>query len=461
MKRHSHRNAPVRSAGIALAAVLLLSGITGGKAQSFRSAESLPIDAPKRAAVIDSVSAALIDTYIFLDVAEEMEKHLRNRMKDGAYDDVATISEFAQVLTQDLQEISHDRHLRVVYMPPEVVAELTAESDSSDADADRERERRMELARRNFDFRRAEVLPGNVGYLRFDSFVGAEYAGPTAIAALNFLAHCDALIIDLRQNGGGNPSLIQLITSYFLEEPTHLNSFYIRKSDETQQFWTQAHVEGPRMTETDIYVLASSYTFSGAEEFTYNMKNLERGTIVGETTGGGAHPVQRVLFDDLYVGMNLPYGRAVNPISGTNWEGTGVAPDVDVPADQALETAHIMALEKIKEGETDEERLFAVDWAIQGLKAQLEPTSVDPARLQTYAGEYGPRTLTFTDGQLIYQREGRPAFRAIPMSETLFRFEELEFFRLEVVVDDSGQPVKLVGHYDNGSVDESPRVSSP
>jgi hypothetical protein len=214
------------------------------------------------------------------------------------------------------------------------------------------------------------------------------------------------------------------------------------------------------MTDTDLYVLTSEFTFSGAEEFTYNLKNLERATIVGDTTGGGAHPVTQRPFINLNVGMSLPFGRAVNPITETNWEGVGVIPDVAVDQGAALETAHLMALRKVLEGETHEGRLYTLDWYIQGLEAQLNPVTVDPDILASYAGSYGPRTLTFEDGELWYHRAGRPLRRVIPMTERLFRFDDIDYFRLEVVLDESGSPVKLIGHYDNGTQDESPRTET-
>ena len=434
---------------------LLLSQAPNGIAQ-VGPPPDMPCDAGMRAEIIDSVSAALNQVYVFPDVAEEMDRHMRNRLRDGAYDEIDTIGEFTEALARELQGVSRDRHLRIGYISPDQMAELTAERDEDEA----RRERLDAYARSNFNFRRIEILSGNVGYLRFDSFVSAEYSGATAIAAMNFLAHCDALIIDLRNNGGGSPSLIQLITSYFFDESVHLNSFYIRESDSWDQFWTQSHVEGPRMTDTDLYVLTSEFTFSGAEEFTYNLKNLERATIVGDTTGGGAHPVTQRLFTNLNVVMALPFGRAVNPITETNWEGVGVLPDVAVDQGAALETAHLMALRKVREGETDEGRLYTLDWHIQGLEAQLNPVTVDPDVLALYAGSYGPRTLTFENGELWYHRAGRPLRRVIPMTERLFRFDDIDYFRLEVVLDESGSPVKLIGHYDNGTQDESPRTET-
>jgi hypothetical protein len=291
------------------------------------------------------------------------------------------------------------------------------------------------------------------------------YAGETAISAMKFLGNCFALIIDLRDNGGGSPSMVQLISSYLLEESTHLNSFYIRESDQTKQFWTQEFVDGKRLEEVPVYILTSKRTFSGAEEFTYNMKNLERATIIGETTGGGAHPCRRVTFKDLKVKLSLPYGRAVNPITGTNWEGTGIEPHIQVPRDQALEVAKLEAMKKIRgmfhkrahEAPEIAQLAKMIDLAIKRLESLKNPHEIAEAAMMRYAGTYGPRRVTLEDGVLYYQREGRPKYRMIPVADTIFCFEELDYFLLEVELDDSGNPAALVGIYDSGRTDRSPR----
>ena len=173
-----------------------------------------------------------------------------------------------------------------------------------------------------------------------------SYPTPTAVAAMNFLAHADAIIIDLRENGGGDPKMIALVSTYLFSKPTHLNDLWERKSNTTQQYWTLPYVPGDRLDGKPAYVLTSKRTFSGAEEFSYNLKNLKRATIVGETTGGGAHPVRGQRIDDHFI-IGVPFARAINPISKTNWEGTGVEPDVKVPAAEALATAQKLAIEKL------------------------------------------------------------------------------------------------------------------
>lgn len=444
---------------LAVALALSFCWATASKGQvSIRrgAPAAAPADRGMRAAIVDSVATALAEQYVFPDVGSKMAELIRRNLKNGDYDGIETLEELALTLTRDLQGVCNDKHLHVDYVPPELLEET---QHRAEPDQDRERTA-ARLAKSNFMFKKLEILQGNVGYMRFDNFIDASYSGATAVAAMNFLANCDALIIDLRYNGGGSPSLIQLMTSYFFLERKHLNSFYTPRTDSLEQFWTQEYVPGPKMPDVDLYVLTSNRTFSGAEEFTYNLKNMGRATIVGETTGGGAHPVDRKVFPTLGISLSVPFGRAVNPITGTNWEGTGVSPDIDVPADKALLTAHEEALRVLRDASEDPGQTAQLEWAIEGLEAQLNPPRVPAEVLKSYAGTYGPRTIKFENGELYYAREGNPVRKAIPMGERLFRFEDIDFFRLEVVVDDSGAPIKLVGHYDNGAKDESPRTGS-
>ncbi|HEX9970740.1 MAG TPA: S41 family peptidase, partial [bacterium] len=362
--------------------------------------------------------------------------------------------EFAEQLTKDLQSVSHDKHLRIRSMPPRDPNAATKPSPEE------EKKQRLEQLRKdNFGFKKVELLPGNIGYLDFRYFADVESgdAGATAIAAMNFLAHADAIIFDMRQNGGGSPSMIQLISSYLFEESVHLNSFYIRKTDETNQFWTQGYVVGKKMPDVPVYVLTSSYTFSGAEEFTYNLKNMKRGTIIGETTGGGAHPVEGRVFEKLNVAMSLPFGRAVNPITKTNWEGTGIEPHIKVPAAEALMIARIEATKALMEKEQDEGKKLQLAWALKGLNAEKNPVKLDEKSLQVFAGVYGPRKIWLEDGALYYQRTDRPKYKLAPMGDDTFIVEGLDYFRIKFNKDAAGKVIEFVGMYDNGTTDSNPR----
>src|SRR5579871_1204 len=304
------------------------------------------IDGATRNAVLDGALKALKDGYVFPDIAARMEQALRSHQGAKDYDSITSARQFATRLTDDLREVSHDKHLRVDYvsqvLPPAPSQPPGPEELQKIMD-----QQRAQLARINFGFEKLERLAGNVGYLDLRAFTPAALTGDTAAAAMNFLANSDAVIFDLRKNGGGDPATVTLIASYlFGPQPVHLNDLYNRPRDETQQFWTLPYVPGKRLAGKDVYVLTSSFTFSGGEEFTYDLKTQKRATIIGETTGGGAHPVGGRRIDDHFI-IGVPSGRAINPITKTDWEGTGVEPDVKVSADQALPTAHLMALEKL------------------------------------------------------------------------------------------------------------------
>jgi len=201
-----------------------------------------------------------------------------------------------------------------------------------------------------------ECLPGNIGYLDLRGFAPAGMAGPTLAAAMTLLANTNTLIVDLRENGGGDPETVSLLCSYLFDHRTHMNSLYWRRGDHTEQFWTQEFVQGLRFGQSKpVYVLTSAHTFSAAEEFSYNLRTQKRATLVGETTGGGANPGDMRRLTDHFE-MFVPGGRSINPITGINWEGTGVEPHVKVPADKALDTAQAIALKAVIEGETDEKR---------------------------------------------------------------------------------------------------------
>ncbi len=418
-----------------------------------RQMEDRTIDASIQAEIIDSVTEAYRDVYIFADVAAKMEKYVREKYRKGEYKKLTTVREFTQQLTSDFQEISKDRHIGLRFMSDSEAQMMLTPPTERPGDP------LADARRRNFGFQKLEILPGNIGYLDLRGFADAREAGPTAVAAMNFLANADAVIFDLRQNGGGSPTMIQLICSYLFAEPTHLNSFYIRQTDETEQFWTQAMVQGPRMTDVPVYVLTSDYTFSAAEEFTYNLKNLKRATIVGDTTGGGAHPVDTHFWPNLNVMARVPYGRAINPITGTNWEGTGVTPDIVVPADAALDRAQLEALKGLRDSTDDQDRKYALDWAITGLEVRLSDITIDPEKLGAFVGHYGPRTVTLEDGELYYQREDRPRYRLIPAGNDLFLLDGLDYFRIQFERGMDGTVTHLTGLYDNGQIDGNDRDS--
>lgn len=303
-------------------------------------AVNITMDAAERKKVIDGVGDNLKEYYIDAAVAQQMADALKAHEAKGDYAAISDGDAFASRLTDDLQAVSHDKHLRVNFnsfkAPP-----MKAPTPEDEARF------HQQMERDNCAFDKVEILPNNIGYIKFDGFMDAGFCGPTVVAAMGFVAHTDALIFDLRQNGGGQPAMVTMIASYLFDEPTHLIDIYNRKEDKTTQNWTLSYLPGHRMTTQPVFVLTSKRTFSGAEEFAFDLKNQKRATIVGETTGGGAHPVSGHLVADYFM-VGVPFAKSLDPVTKTNWEGTGVEPNVKVPAADALETAEKLALEQIQ-----------------------------------------------------------------------------------------------------------------
>ncbi len=333
-------------------------------AQNAPQDTDLTIDQAVRAEVIDGALRWLNLDYVFPEVAGRMEEAVRGHAEMGKYDSITSAREFAETLTTNLQDVSGDKHVRVVFsIPIPFSPEPTTVPQESHGSF---------YSQRNYGFEKVERLAGNVGYLdlRFFSFPGRQVR-ETAAAAMNFLANVDALIIDLRQNRGGIADTVALISSYLFEpEPVHLGDVYHHPTEETKEWWTLPSVAGERLTDADVYVLTSNFTFSGAEAFAYDLKHLGRVTVVGEATRGGAHTGGRYPIND-HFSVNVPSGRAINPITGTNWEGVGVQPDVEISSDEALASAHLLALEQRVDRIHDPQIRAEATTAIEQRKAEL------------------------------------------------------------------------------------------
>ena len=348
---------------------LLLLSFTAIAVTARQQPAPASVDAALRTQVIDGAIEHMRKAYIFADVAEKMAAALTERAAKKEYDVITSPRELAETLTRHLQEVSKDKHLRIVYNPdglPQRGGPPTAEDRARNLAEER---------RRNFGFQKVERLDGNVGYIELLGFSGSPEVVEAAVPAMNLVANTDALIFDLRRNGGGSPVTIGILSSYLFDKVVHLNDFYIRETDTRRQFFTTAEVQGTRYgPKKPVYVLTSNRTFSAAEEFTYNLKNLERATIVGETTGGGAHP-GGVRGITPHFGIWLPNGRAINPITKTNWEGVGIEPHIKTDMAQALEAAHLDALKKIRAGATDPRHQQQLDAAITTLEQKRTSTS--------------------------------------------------------------------------------------
>jgi hypothetical protein len=309
---------------------------------------SAPIDAAGRKAVIATLGQKLKANYVFPEVAEKLAAAIQAKAAKGGYDAITTDTAFAEALSRDLRELGDDGHFRVI-VDPRFKEEVGPDPVPTKEELAEGREEAASMA---FGIEKLDRLPGNVGYMEIRGFGPPEFVGAAYSNAMSLLSGSRALIIDLRRNNGGKPESVAFLMSHFFPEGDvrHLNDIYDRPSNSTQQFWTDPAV-GPRFT-GPVYVLTSRRTFSGGEDCAYDFQVQKRGTLVGETTGGGANPVTPVSLGHGLVLFN-PAGRPINPVTKTNWEHVGVKPDMAVPAEDAFKTAYAAALKGVIQGIKD------------------------------------------------------------------------------------------------------------
>ncbi|GAA3047764.1 C-terminal processing protease CtpA/Prc [Streptomyces olivoverticillatus] len=281
--------------------------------------------------ILEAALARITAGYVFPEQAAAIDAAIRRQLAVGAYQGL-DVRELCKRVTDDLQKACPDEHLRLLW---------TEEPQSMDEEPeDVARARFARYARENnYGIRRVEQLDDNIGYLDLRMIAPADLGGPAIGAAMQLLATTEALVIDLRQCRGGSPEGVQLWCSYFFaDDGVHLNDIYERTTEFTRQYWTLGHLAAPRYLDRPVTVLTSDLTFSGGEELAYNLKVLKRATLIGQTTRGGAHPTDRIPVAP-HVTVTVPTARSINPVTGTNWEGVGVEPDLAVTPGRALKAA--------------------------------------------------------------------------------------------------------------------------
>jgi hypothetical protein len=296
-------------------------------------ADVAKLNGTERQHVIDGVITNLKAHYVDKDVAQKMADALLAHEKKGDDNAIAEGWAFADLLTSQMREVSHDMHLEVVYSRERLPEHPGVPSAESAANY------RMALERENCTFEAVRVLPHNIGYLKLSSFPDVSICRSTAVSAMASLNRADAVIFDLRDNRGGDPEMVMLIAAYLFDHPEYM---YSPRESPTERSWTRSPIAGNRLANKPVYVLISGTTWSAAEQFSYDLKMLKRATLVGERTRGGAHAGVFYRIDD-HFGVGIPEVRAVSPFGKNDWAGVGVEPDVKVKAADALATAERLA----------------------------------------------------------------------------------------------------------------------
>jgi hypothetical protein len=303
--------------------------------------DTIKVGQVERTKAINGTIAVLDSFYVFPDVAKRIGDSLRVRNRRDAYSGYGTALAFANRLNDDVRDLSHDKHMIVSYSAGTFVPRPASAPAGPTPGMMQFLRTQMDAV--NCGFVKVEQLEGNIGFVKISGFFDADVCAETASAAMNLVAGARALIVDLRDNKGGRSNMVSYLSSYLFASRTHLTDVWVRSTGKTDELWTNDSVPGRRFGgEKPVFVLTSAETFSAAEEFAYNLQSLKRATVVGETTAGGAHPVSVHTVEGRYM-VTVPFARAINPVTKTNWEGRGVEPDVRVPASDALVAAQRLA----------------------------------------------------------------------------------------------------------------------
>ena len=358
--------------------------------------------------VIDTLSKALVANYVFTEKAQVMSKYLHSQLTKGAYHDIKDPQVFARQISTDLQTACPDLHMnfrydaRLAQMGPPPMSGPNPHLDSL---------RNADMATGNFGFTASEVLPGNAGYVKFNGFVDVSpSAVQTVTAAFRFVQHTKALIIDLRENHGGSPAMVKQVLSYFFPEKTRVNDIIVPNKRDTAKGWTDPTSTDGTILRMPVYVLTSTQTVSAAEDFAYAMQATKRGTIAGEKTAGGSHPTGPVFLGHGFV-AGIPFAHTYNIHTGTEWEGTGVIPDIAVKADASLVDITLS--------------LFPNSWYANQQKATDQP--VQPAAVEAYLGTYeGGLKFYVKEGALYCENpeRGGQVFKLRYISPGFFQLDE-------------------------------------
>jgi len=344
-----------------------------------------------KSAVLDSVIARLESTYVDTAAAPAIVKALHARQAARAYDAVTNPAQFGEMVTQDLRSVNGDLHLGLRYSNEPPLPPGRGVSAFGDP-------RLL-----NFGMGRAEILDGNVGYLEITAFTGGDYQD-AVVDALRFLSRTDAMILDVRRNGGGASDMSHFIFSHFFDaKPVPTIDVRTRASSEPNHRMSLADVPGPRRPDVPLFVLISQATGSAAEEFSFVLKNRRRATLVGRRTAGAGHMVAQIPVGNGFT-VSVSITRVSDPETGAEWEQVGVQPDIAVAPEQALVAAQVAALKAIASGTSDANRSGVLRRLIETNEARLRATPEPAARLDRFAGTYEGRTVSVRDGELRYTR---------------------------------------------------------
>ena len=410
-----------------------------------------------KAVIVDKAIFLLQENYVFPDRVKVIEKYIKEKLSNGGYDSLTKPEEFLESLNNDLEEKGDDRHLDISYGPDrvkQIIADNKNKKEGKEEKLTREWLQRIQYE--NFRLRKVERLDGNIGYFNFLNFTPLTVSKQSIMSAMNFLLYSTAIIIDLRENGGGYAETMNFMLSYFLPSATPISELKYRKGNKVVKTFTAKDKMINHIPDSiPLYILVSNRTSSAAEGFAYTLQQYKRATIIGEQTKGEGNPGNLfVINDNLYI--MIPTAEAINAVSKKSIDGIGVTPDIKIDKDKAL-TKALLEVNSLLASKSDVNELkLLYQWQIPFLENQLNPEPITESIISSIAGDYEDnRKIVYENatifyinskgrkekldyiGKGIFQNAGRSSLRLVMP----FTDKPVPFFKW--TWDDGGEPQQV------------------
>lgn len=388
------------------------------------------VGALEKKELINKVVTLLKDHYVFADKAGVIEKELNNKLTTNQYDKFETLDAFGDQLNLDLSTISSDKHLEINFSP-KIVRQLRNESNGGANQAPDEEFARL-LKSENFRMRKVEILHGNIGYFKIDNFVELKYCKETLTGAMNFISNSSAIVLDLSDCGGGPSETMDFIISYFLPESTKIGELRFRKDNEVKEYYTVKDPSIKKLTDVPLYILVSNNTASAAEGLSACLQEYKRATVIGGQTKGLGNPGELFVINDVLY-MFVTTAVSGTAVTGRNFDGKGVTPDINVPATSSafnLNKAMTEVCQSLGKKAKDKKLKNAAKWLLFEYESLVNPEIADAAFLQSILGNYEGERKIVSDNGSIYFDNGTIKRKLTYMGKGVFSVEGRKDYRI-------------------------------
>lgn len=392
--------------------------------------------------VVSSIAKLIEQHYVSLEIGKKISDLIITKNKNGAYRNITDAHKFANQLTSDLRSFNGDLHLKVNI--------LSANNSSVNKNVPQQVDYKGIWS--NYGFQDIKILDGNIGYIKINHFTKWNHfkeAKKVITATFNTLQNTDALIVDVRNNGGGFEAIVAYFISYLFEgDPIHLSDYYIRFNDKKTSIWTTSDIPGKKLPNIPVYVLVNNRSTSAAESLAYMLKHQKRATVIGEITAGAGHgALTHKVFNQFSVSISS--AETINAVTKTSFEKVGVIPDIKVTSDEAFSKAYILALNYLKNNNTRGFYASNYESVINFLPSSVDEKEINKADYEKYVGIYKSQgielVISVNETGLYAQMIGRKGkMKLIPRDNHIFIVDDLKE-RIQFVFDSKNEAIKLIG----------------